>query len=53
MAITVASSKSERGFSVAGNIVTEKRASLAPEKVRNCVIVKSNMNRLREIGLRK
>ena len=52
-AIPVASSKSERVFSVAGNTVTQKRTSLAPEKVENCVIVKSNMNLLREIGFRK
>ena len=52
-AIPVASSKSERVFSVAGNTVTQKRASLAPEKVENCVIVKLNMNLLREIGFRK
>ena len=48
-AIPVASSKSERVFSVAGNTVTQKRASL----VENCVIVQSNMNLLREIGFRK
>ena len=47
--IPVASSKSERVFSVAGNTVTQKRASL----VENCVIVQSNMNLLREIGFRK
>ena len=39
-AIPVASSKSERVFSVAVNTVTQKRVSLAPEKVENCVIVK-------------
>ena len=52
-AIPVASSKSERVFSVAGNTVTQKRASLAPEKVEACVIVKSNVSLLREMGFRK
>ena len=52
-AIPVASSKSERVFSVAGNVVTPKRASLAPEKVESCVIVKTNASLLRDMGLRK
>ncbi len=52
-AIPVASSKSERVFIVAGNTVTQKRVSLAPEKVEICVIVMSNTNLLREIGFRK
>ena len=47
----VASSKSERVFSVAGNVVTQKRASLAPEKVEACVIVKSNLGLLRHMGM--
>jgi len=42
-----------RVFSVAGNTVTQKRVSLAPEKVEICVIVMSNTNLLREIGFRK
>ena len=50
--IPVASSKSERVFSVAGNVVTQKRASLAPEKVEACVIVKSNLGLLRHMGMR-
>ena len=48
----MASSKSERVFSVAGNLVTQKRACLAPEKVKACVIVKSNLGRLRDMGFR-
>ena len=52
-AIPVASSKSERVFSVAGNVVTPKRASLAPEKVESCVIVKTNASLLRDMGFRK
>ena len=52
-AIPVASSKSERVFSVAGNVVTQKRACLAPEKVESCVIVKTNLSLLREMGFRK
>ena len=43
-AIPVASSKSERVFSVAGNTVTQKRVSLAREKVEICLIVMSNTN---------
>ena len=39
----VASSKSEGVFSVAGNVVTQKRAWLAPEKVEACVIVESTL----------
>ena len=35
-----ASSKGERVFSVAGNIVTPKRASLNPAKVEQLIVVK-------------
>ena len=52
-AIPVASSKSERVFSVAGNVVTQKRNRLDPEKVESCVIVKTNLSLLREMGLKK
>ena len=52
-AVPVASSKSERVFSVAGNTVTAKRACLSPETVEECVVVKSNVSLLRELGLRK
>ena len=51
-AIPVASSKSERVFSVAGNVVTHKRNRLDPEKVESCVIVKTNLSLLREMGLK-
>ena len=46
----MASSKSERVFSVAGNVVTQKRAYLTPEKVEAWVIVKSNFGLLRDMG---
>ena len=49
-AIPVASSKSERVFSVTGNVVTPKRASLAPEKVESFMIVKTNGSVLRDMG---
>ena len=48
-AVPVASSKSERVFSVAGMIVTNLRACLNPEKVENIVIVKTNKPFLREL----
>ena len=47
----VASSKSEQVFSVAGNVVTQNRACLALEKA--CVIVKSNLGLLRDMGFLK
>ena len=50
--IPVASSKSERVFSVAGNVVTQNRARLAPEKVEAYVIVKSNLGLLRHMSMR-
>ena len=40
--VPAASSKSERVFSVAGNVVTPKRANLNPEKVEDLVVVKWN-----------
>ena len=46
----VASSKSVWVFSVAGNVVTQKSAYLEPEKVKACVIVKSNLGLLRDMG---
>ena len=45
-----ASSKCERVFSVAGNIVTPKRASLNPEKVEQLIVIKCNMQLLRQSG---
>ena len=41
--VAVASSKSEQVFSVAGNVVTPKRAKLNPEKVEDLVVVKCNL----------
>ena len=49
-AVPAASSKSERVFSVAGNTVIPKRASLDPGKVEDLVIVKTNLTLLREFG---
>ena len=51
-AVPVASSKSERVFSVAGNVVTPKRARLNPEKVEDLVVVKCNLALLKTMGLR-
>ncbi len=52
-AVPVASSKSERVFSVAGRTVTAQRANMNPEKVQDIVIVNTNLRILREMGLRK
>ena len=51
--VPVASSKSERVFSAAGNVVTAKRACLNPEKVEDLVIVKCNLSLLKGMGMRK
>ena len=51
--VPVASSKSERGFSVAGNMVTPKRAKLSTESTESLVIIKTNLSILREMGVRK
>ena len=48
--VPAASSKSERVFSVAGNVVTPKRANLNPEKVEDLVLVKCNSRLLKSIG---
>ena len=42
--VPVASSKSERVFSVAGNVVTPKRANLNPEKVEDLMVVECNLS---------
>ena len=52
-AVPASSSKSERVFSVAGNVVTAKRARLDPEKVEDLVILKTNVPILRQMGMRK
>ena len=49
-AIPTASSKSERVFSVAGNVVRPNRASLSCEKVEQLVMIKSNLYLFREMG---
>ena len=51
--VPAASSKSERVFSVAGNVVTSKRVKLNPEKVKDLVVVKRNSRMLKTIGFRK
>ena len=38
---------SERVFSVAGNVVTPKRARLNPEKIEDLVVVKCNLRLLK------
>ena len=48
--VPAASSKSEWVFSVAGNVVTPKRASLNPEKVKDLVVVKCNLRLLKGMG---
>ena len=52
-AVPCASRKSERVFSVAGNTCTPKRASMGTYTLEDCVIVKSNLPLLREMGLKK
>ena len=48
--VPAASSKSERVFSVAGNVVTPKRANLNHEKVEDLVLVKCNLRLLKSMG---
>ena len=48
--LSAASSKSERVFSVAGNVVTPIRANLNPEKVEDLVVVKCNSRLLNSMG---
>ena len=48
--VPATSSKFERVFSVAGNVVTPKRANLNPEKVEDLVVVKCNSRLLKSIG---
>ena len=43
---------SERVFSAAGNTVTPKRANLNPEKVEDLVVVQSNLQLLKSMGMR-
>ena len=49
----MASSKSERVFSVASNVVTLKRTRLTTETTESLVIVKTNLPILRKMKLRK
>ena len=48
--VPAASSKSERVFSVAGKVVTPKRAYLNPEKVEDLMVVKCNLRLLKSMG---
>ena len=48
-----ASSKSERVFSVAGNVVTPKKVKLNPEKVEDLAVVKCNLKLLKIMGFIK
>ena len=41
--VPATSPKSERVFSVTGNVVTPKRANLNPEKMEDLVVVKCNL----------
>ena len=50
--VPAASSKSELVFSAAGNTVTPKRANLNPEKVADLVVVQSNLQLLKSMGMR-
>ena len=52
-AVPVASSKSERVFSVAGNTVTPQRVRLGADTTESLVILKTNLGILREMGIRK
>ena len=45
--VPAASSKSEQVFSVAGNVVTPKRAKLNPENVEHLVVVMCNLRLLK------
>ena len=51
--VPAASSKSEQVSSVAGNVVTPKRAKLNPEKVEDLVVVNCNLRLLKTMGSRK
>ena len=48
--VPAASSKFEQVFSVAGNVVTPKRANVNPEKVEDLVEVKCNLRLLKSMG---
>ena len=51
LCVPAASSKSERVFSTAGNIVTQKRTRLNAEKVEKMVVLKENMFRIDEYDM--
>ena len=46
----VASSRSDRVFSIAGNVVNPKRVKLNPEKVEDHAVVKCNLKLLKTMG---
>ena len=51
LCVPAASSKSERVFSVAGQVVTGKRASLGSEKVEDLVIMACNSRLINEFDV--
>ena len=51
--VPAASSKSERVFSVAGNVVRPKRNGLGSDKVEDLVTMKCNLMLLKEMGITK
>ena len=51
--IPVASSKSERIFSTAGNHCRPTRASMSPDTLERLVMVHSNVGLLRAMGVRR
>ena len=51
-ALFVASSKSERVFSVAGNTVTPKRAKLGTDTDESLVVINTNLRILKEMEIR-
>ena len=52
-AVQAASSKSERIFSAAGRVVTPLRSRLDPEKVEDQLMIKLNIELLKEVGIWK
>ena len=48
LAIPSSSAKSERVFSVGGNLVTAKRGRLAASKVEDLIVIKENLEKVNE-----
>jgi hypothetical protein len=51
LAIPGTSAASERVFSIAGRVVTKKRASLKPETVQDIILLKSSWENVEEMEL--